>query len=91
MFHEFEYDEGKNRLNREKHGIDFISCQQLWRSPHVIFPAQHGFENRFAIIGILGTKYYTCIFCYRGNSVRIISCRRSRNKEVSLYVDNKTT
>ena len=27
---EFEYDEGRSRSNKTKHGIDFVEAQALW-------------------------------------------------------------
>ena len=27
----FEYDNNKSRINKEKHGIDFIEAQSLWK------------------------------------------------------------
>ncbi len=27
----FEYDTNKSRINKEKHGIDFIEAQSLWK------------------------------------------------------------
>ena len=81
----FEYDETKNQSNREKHGIDFIETQELWKGPSVEFAAKGEFENRFAIIGNIKGKLYTCIYTLREDRVRIISCRRSRDKERKLY------
>ncbi len=82
---EFEYNEEKSRSNRAKHGIDFLEAQALWDSPHVEFSAMSQFENRFALIGMLRGKLYTCIYTIRDERIRIISCRCSRRKEANLY------
>lgn len=82
---EFEFDSGKSKLNRIKHGIDFHQAQLLWEGPYVEFAAQQEYENRFAVIGQIGDKVYTCIYTVRRNHIRIISCRRARNKERQLY------
>jgi len=29
----FEYDENKSKTNQQKHGIDFIEAQKLWKTP----------------------------------------------------------
>lgn len=81
----FEFDPKKSRFNLAKHGIDFVAAQRLWEGPSVEFPARQEFENRFAIIGPIDNKLYTCIFTIREERIRIISCRRSREKEARLY------
>lgn len=82
---EFEFDEEKSHTNREKHGIDFVKAQKLWQGPSIEFAARQEYENRFAIIGVVDAKLYTCIYTVRGEKIRIISCRRSRGKERKLY------
>ena len=32
----FEYDEDKSRANKEKHGIDFLEAQSLWKDPYAL-------------------------------------------------------
>lgn len=82
---DFEFDAQKSRLNKIKHGIDFHEAQILWEGPSVEFAAKSEYENRFAIIGPIEGKFYTCIFTLRGENIRIISCRRSRQNEKELY------
>jgi len=86
---EFEFDENKSRNNKSKHGINFINAQDLWEGPFIEFATKGEYENRFAIIGPLRGKLYTCIYTLRGRRIRIISCRRSREKEEMLY-ENQT-
>lgn len=81
----FEFDPEKSRQNKDKHGIDFMEVQKLWKSPHIEFAARQDYENRFAVIGIIDGKLYTCIYTLRHNRIRLISCRRSRQNEVKLY------
>lgn len=82
---DFEYDPKKSQANLEKHGIDFEKAKRLWEGPFVEFAAREEYENRFAIIGPIEGKLYTCIYTLRGDRVRFISCRRSREKEARLY------
>ena len=36
----FEYDEHKSRINKEKHGIDFVEAQKLWQNENaLVIPA----------------------------------------------------
>lgn len=82
---DFEFNKEKNTKNQEKHGIDFVAAQRLWQGFYVEFAAKKSYENRFAIIGKLDGICYTCIFTLRGKAIRLISCRRSREKEKDLY------
>ena len=83
---EFEWDEKKSLANKSKHGIDFNTATELWNDQDRIeiqthFPA----ENRNALIGEIGDKLWTAIFTRRVDTIRIISVRRTRKKEVKLY------
>ncbi len=84
----FEFDEAKSETNLKKHGIDFVQAQELWKGPYVEFAAKQEYENRFAIIGKIKGKPYTCIYTLRDSKIRIISCRRAREQEIKLYEKN---
>ena len=82
----FEFDEAKSRFNFLKHGIDFVDAQALWNDPSLLeIPAKTEDEPRFLMIGMVAGKYWSAVITYRGASVRLISVRRSRTEEVSLY------
>ena len=83
----FKYDKVKSALNKEKHGIDFEKAQYLWDDDFVLFKAKTSDEQRFMIIGKIKNKTYSCIFTLRNNSIRIISCRRSRENEKRGYYE----
>ncbi|MBI5101241.1 MAG: BrnT family toxin [Nitrospirae bacterium] len=44
--------------------------------------------SRCIIFGRLNNKHWTAVYAMRGAKIRMISVRRSREKEVQLY-DNK--
>jgi uncharacterized DUF497 family protein len=83
----FEYDENKSNANKLKHNIDFKEAQKLWNDPFAfeIPSLQNQDEDRFLVLGRIKDKNYTAIITYRGNNIRIISVRRSREKEIKLY------
>ena len=84
--HEFEFDPEKSKANSEKHGIDFKSAQEIWLDSNVLeIPANISEEPRFLIIGKIESKHWSAIVTYRNEKIRIISVRRSRDKEVTLY------
>jgi uncharacterized DUF497 family protein len=83
---EFEFDETKSKANAAKHGIDFMAAQALWLDERVIeIPAKIVDEPRSLIIGLIEGRHYSAVITHRGNRIRIISVRRSREKEVALY------
>jgi uncharacterized DUF497 family protein len=87
---EFEYDPEKSRRNADKHGIDFIDGQALWAdSGLLILPSRHPDEPRYLAIGQIEEIYWTAVFTERGESVRLISIRRSRYEERELYEQNQ--
>jgi len=83
----FEYDENKSLINKSKHGIDFNQAKELWNDPYSfeIPSPQSEDEDRFLVLGQINLKHYTAIITYRETNVRIISVRRSRDKEKKLY------
>ena len=82
----FEWDESKSNANRLKHGIDFETARDLWLDESRIeIQAPHPIENRHIIIGKLQGKLWTAVYTIREGAIRIISVRRSREKEAKLY------
>jgi len=83
---DFEYDERKSNSNKEKHGIDFVEAQALWRDARAIeidLPGED--ESRILVIGKLGKNHWSAIVTRREDRVRLISVRRSRRKEKERY------
>jgi len=82
----FEYDPHKSDLNRTKHGIDFDQVQALWDDEaYLEIPAKNLDEPRFLVIGKIKEKHWSAVITYRGENIRIISVRRSRDEEIELY------
>jgi uncharacterized DUF497 family protein len=83
----FEYDANKSKNNKSKHSIDFEEAKELWKDPYSFeLPSiQNENENRFLVLGQIASKNYTAIITYRDDIIRIISVRRSREKEIKLY------
>ena len=82
----FEFDSEKSDNNKKKHGINFLDAQALWDDPdYVIIPAKTIDEPRFLVIGKIEDKHWSGVITYRGESVRIISVRRSRKEEIDIY------
>jgi len=83
---DFEFDPLKSAANQAKHGIDFLDAQALWSDPALLeIPARTTDEPRFLVIGRIHRKHWSAVITYRGQSIRLISVRRSRLEEVQLY------
>ena len=82
----FEFDQTKSQANLSKHGIDFIDAQLLWDDPGLLeIPAKTEDEPRYVVIGLIDGKHWSAVITYRRTHVRLISVRRSRTEEVTLY------
>ena len=85
----FEYDPAKSTGNKAKHGIDFEEAQTLWKDEDRLnIPAAYKKEERYALVGRIGSRHWTAIFTYRGDACRIISVRHSRKEEIDLYEED---
>jgi len=83
---EFEFDSAKSMSNLVKHGISFNDAKQLWKDPKLlVIRTRQVTEPRWIAIARIEGKYWSAVFTFRGESIRIISVRRSRVKEVALY------
>jgi uncharacterized DUF497 family protein len=83
---QFEFDPDKSEENKRKHGIDFEEAQALWADPSLVeIPSRTSDEPRWLLIGKIGEKHWSAVVTRRDQSVRLISVRRSRDKEVNAY------
>ena len=86
---EIEFDPEKSAANTTKHGIGFVQAQALWDDPNrVEVPARTVGEPRWLVVGRIAGLHWSAAVTYRDRRVRIISVRRSRPEEVSLYGEN---
>jgi hypothetical protein len=82
----FEYDAEKSAENDRKHGIDFEEAQALWADPALVeIPARTTDEPRWLLIGKIGGKCWSAVVTWRGENLRLISVRRSREEERNIY------
>lgn len=82
----YEFDNKKSRSSLEKHGIDFHDAQELWQDPDLLqLRAKSEDEERYLVIGRIGSKHWSAVINYRNESIRLISVRRFRRTEIELY------
>lgn len=82
----FEFDSTKSASNKAKHGIGFDEAQHIWQDVDCIeVQAKSEDELRYLVIGKIAGRHWSAVITYRGESIRIISVRRSRTPEVAIY------
>lgn len=87
----FEWDEGKNRSNAKKHGVDFEEARTAFYDEHAVqfFDPEHSEdENRFILLGIsFKLRVVVVCHCYRESelSIRLISARKADKPEEQDY------
>ena len=88
----FDWDENKNRINLEKHGITFEEASTVFFDDRAILfddPEHSIDEDRFLLLGMSETaKVCIVCHCYRESDtvIRIISARQATRKEEQRYV-----
>ncbi len=85
----FEWDEEKNLLNQQKHGISFELASYVFSDENYIemYDFEHSIEeDRFIAIGLVGTVLFV-VFTERKESIRLISARVATDAERRLYYD----
>ncbi|MCX7097084.1 MAG: BrnT family toxin [Methylococcales bacterium] len=86
----FEWDDKKNAINRQKHGIDFSTAIAVFDDPNRLEAEstrpEHG-EMRTVTIGMMGSVLViTVIHTDRGQNKRIISARLASKAERKRYM-----
>ena len=85
---EFEWDEKKNAQNVRKHDLAVEDAAEIIINPiKMVYKSIHGGTDdvRYVAVGKLKGRYYTVIYTWRGDVVRVISARRARNGEKRDY------
>lgn len=86
MLVSFEFDEVKSRANEAKHGIDFVQAQAMWLDDDLLrMSTRSDAEQRFLFVGVIDGRHWAAIATYRGETIRLISVRRARPREVQAY------
>ena len=85
-----EWDDAKDLLNQEKHGVSFLEARNLFESEVdylEIFDSEHSdFEDRFIAIGPIERGLVVIVYAEREEDIiRIIGARWANNREQSLY------
>ena len=87
---EFEWDDGKDLSNQQKHGLSFTEAQRFFESGAgylEIFDAAHSeFEDRFIAIGSIDRGLVVVVYTEpEDDLIRIIGARLANKRERALY------
>jgi uncharacterized DUF497 family protein len=87
----FEWDEKKNSLNQEKHGVSFDEAKSVFYDENAIefFDHEHSNEeDRFLMLG-RSFSFRIILVCHcvrgKGSKIRIISARKATKNEQKFY------
>ena len=86
---QFEWDEEKNRINKEKHGIDFQTAIHVFDDENriEIYDVEHSIdEDRYNTIGLVHDMLFV-VYTERKDKLRMVSARLATQAERRLYYD----
>lgn len=82
----FEWDENKRVKTLQERGLDFRDARLIFDGrPVVHIPAFKNDEARFVSVALIGKKFFSVVWTWRGEWRRIISFRRARGGEEKAY------
>lgn len=89
---QFEWDDEKEKINIDKHGIDFTTAARVFKDENrleLYDEAHSDTEDRYITIGIIDEVAYIVMVVYteREEAIRIISARKATKQERRMYYD----
>ena len=82
----FEWDENKRAKTLKERGLDFRDDRLIFDGRSVVhIPAFKNEEARFVSVAMIGPKFFSVVWTWRGEWRRIISFRRARDGEEKAY------
>jgi uncharacterized protein len=80
------FDPDKDAENRRKHGIGLDRWPRFDAAPIVIEDTRFDYgERRYRAIGRVDGQGMAAVFTVRADTIRLISLRRAREKEMRRY------
>lgn len=89
----FEWDENKNTINKQKHGISFEEAKTVFYDEDALLipdPDHSEQEERFVLLGFSQQANLLVVcHCYRESEtvIRIISSRKATKNEAGQYYE----
>ncbi len=85
---EFEWDEAKSETCFIQRGFDFAYAIRTFLDPNRVIRADTRWnygEDRYQLLGSIGTRVFFLVYTLRGETIRIISARKANGREVQRY------
>ena len=79
------WDKDKARINEEKHGVTFEEAAEVLVGDYIEFESNANGEKRSRAVTRIRGEYLTVVYARRDETKRIISARRSSQKERQQY------
>ena len=90
---DFEWDESKDQLNLEKHGVSFFDAQMAFFDPKRLITVDHKHstkdETRYFCFGLVDEMVMTVRFTYRNKKIRIFGAGFWREGRKMYEKENK--
>jgi uncharacterized DUF497 family protein len=86
----YEWDENKNRLNIEKHFIDFNDAKEIFNDGcRLEYMVHKNNEDRVVVIGKVNDVVIVVVYTMRNENIRLISARMARRIERKEYKERR--
>ena len=83
---EFEWDEHKRAQIIEDRALDFASAYRFFDGrPASHQPTSRNHENRWKTTTQIDGAFFTVVWTWRGEIIRVISMRRAHEQEIRKY------
>jgi uncharacterized DUF497 family protein len=85
----FTWDEGKRRINRTRHGLDFADAPDVFAGPTLTLEDDRFDypERRFMTIGFLRDTAVSLIHTESSDHIHVISFRKATRREEALIFE----
>jgi uncharacterized DUF497 family protein len=85
---EIEFDDGKDAVNRAKHGVSLALGALILANPvgEVIDDRRDYGEQRMNAFGLVQGRLFACTYTMRNDTRRIISVRRASRQEQRTWL-----
>lgn len=85
----FEWDEKKEAINFNKHGIRFSTAVKVFKDPHLLIheDTEHSKELRYDVLGKVNKILFVVCMLKEKNTVRLISARIANKTEKERYLN----
>lgn len=83
----YEWNEEKNQLNFQKHGLNFHDAEIIFLGKTISFidDRENYGEERYITLGELKNRVIVVVHTQRGSNTRIISMRKANEREKKIY------